>query len=130
MASFVARRPPPDARKFFLHIALRPQDFGFVWTLFNPLGSTGRTTRTSTLRVVPGLAAVADRAASRSPKRPLTNVSTRHTGSLVRAGDLVFHRIKRFFRAADGAIHPLPERTGPSALWYLGNVDGPQRPRG
>ncbi len=29
--------------------------------------------------------------------------------------------------AADGAIHALPERTGPSALWYLGNVDGPQR---
>ncbi len=30
-------------------------------------------------------------------------------------------------RAADGAIHPLPERTGPSALWYPGNVDGHQR---
>src|SRR5208337_533831 len=67
-----------------------------------------------TLPVVPGLAAVADRAASRLPKSPLTNVSIRHTESLVRAGDLVFHRIKRFFRAADGAIHPLPERTGPS----------------
>jgi len=26
--------------------------------------------------------------------------------------------------AADGAIHPLAERTGPSALWYLENVDG------
>src|SRR5271157_5998456 len=128
MASFVARRPPPDARKLFLHIALRPQDFGFVWTLFNPLGSTGQASGIPTLPVVPGLAAVADRAASRLPKSPLTMVSIRHTGSLVRAGDLVFHRIKRFFRAADGTIHPLPERTGPSALRYLGNVDGPQRP--
>ena len=68
MASFVARRTPPDARKFFLHIALRPQDFGFVWTLFNPLGSTCQASGIPTLPVVPGLAAVADRAASRLPQ--------------------------------------------------------------
>jgi len=120
LASFVTCRQPPDARKFFLHIALRPQDFGFVRTLFNPLGTTGQAFGIRTLPVVRGLAAVADRAAFRLPKSPLTNVSIRHTGSLVRAGDLVFHRIKRFFLAADGAIHPLPERTGPSALRYLG----------
>ena len=84
MASFVARRPPPDARKFFLHIALRPQDFGFVWTLFNPLGSTGQASGIPTLPVVPGLAAVADRAASRLAMIALTTLGllTGHSPSL------------------------------------------------
>ena len=45
----------------------------------------------------------------------------------MRAGDLVFHRIKRFFRAADGAIHPLPEQTGPypsgtGEMWMAPNA--------
>jgi hypothetical protein len=125
LASFGRRRQPPDARNSLFYNILHHWDFGFVWTLFNPLGSTGQASGIPTLPVVPGLAAVADRAASRLPKSPLTMVSIRHTGSLVRAGDLVFHRIKRFFRAADGTIHPLPERTGPSALRYLGNVMAP-----
>src|SRR5271157_4324406 len=111
MASFVARRPPPDARKFFLHIALRPQDFGFVWTLFNPLGSTGQASGIATLPVEPGLAAVADRAAPRLPKSPLTNVSIRHTGSLVRAGGRVFGNSPLFCRfsipASSSASHSL-----------------------
>jgi len=115
LTSFGRRRQPPDARNSLFYNTLHHWDFGFVWTLFNPLGSTGEASGIPTLPVVPGLAAVADRAASRLPKSPLTNVSIRHTGSLVRAGDLVFHRIKRFFRAADG----------PSTLC---RSDGPIRP--
>src|SRR5208283_1143560 len=83
----------------------------FVRTLFNPHGSTGRTARTSTLRVVRGLTAAAERAASRLPKSPLTNVSIRHTGSLVRAGDLVFGNSPLFCRfsipASSSASHSL-----------------------
>src|SRR5271157_5476581 len=105
LASFGRRRQPPDARNSLFYNILHHWDFGFVWTLFNPLGSTGQASGIPTLPVVPGLAAVADRAASRLPKSPLTMVSIRHTGSLVCAGDLVFHRIKRFFRAGDGAMH-------------------------
>jgi hypothetical protein len=93
----------------------------FVRTLFNPHGSTGLASGIPTLPVVPGLAAVADRAASRLPKSPLTNVSIRHTGSLVRAGDLVFHRIKRFLRAADGPSTLCRSGRGhpPSSTWEM-----------
>ena len=64
MASFVIRRQPQDERKFLLNIALRRLDFGFVQTLFNPHGFACQASRTPTLRVVPGLTAAADRAAS------------------------------------------------------------------
>src|SRR5271157_4531983 len=90
MGLFAARRPPRDARKFFLDHALHPCDFGFVQSLFNPHGSTGQALRTPTLRVVPGLTAVADGAASGLPRSRLATLSIRESGSLVRAGARVF----------------------------------------
>ena|GEM_PF-5205753 len=90
MTSFVARAQSPDARKFLLHIVLRPRDFGFVRTLFHPHGFACQASQTSTLRVVMTLTAATDRVASRLPKSRLTTVSIRHDGSFVRARDLYF----------------------------------------
>ena len=73
-----------------LKSVLHHWSFGFVQSLFNLHGSTGQSLRTPTLRVVPGLTAVADRAASRLPRSRLTILSIRHSGSLVRAGARVF----------------------------------------
>src|SRR5271157_1392962 len=92
LASFFSRRQPPDERKPLFDRTLHHWDFGFVWSLFNPHGSTGRALLAPTLRVVPGLTAVAARAASRLPKSRLIIFSFRHAGSLVRAGALFFRK--------------------------------------
>jgi len=55
-----------------------------------PHGATGLASRTPTLRVVPGLTAVADGASSRLPRSRLTTLSIRYAGSLVRSGAHVF----------------------------------------
>ena len=57
------------------------------------MGPPVQSLRTPTLRVVPSLTAIADRAASRLPKSRLTILSIRHSGSLVRAGARVFGNI-------------------------------------
>jgi len=72
LASFATRQQPPNARNSLFCNILHHWHFGFVWTLFNPLGSICQTSGIPTLPVVPGLAAVADRAASRLSKSPLS----------------------------------------------------------
>jgi len=75
LASFATRQQPPNARNSLFCNILHHWHFGFVWTLFNPPGAICETSGIPTLPVVPvvpGLAAVADRAASRLSKSPLT----------------------------------------------------------
>jgi len=111
---FATRQQPPNARNSLFCNILHHWHFGFVWTLFNPLGSICQTSGIPNLPVVPvapRLAAVADRAASRLPKSLSPNVSIRHAGSLVRAGGRVSRNSPLFRRfsipASSSASHSL-----------------------
>jgi hypothetical protein len=68
LALFGRLQEPQNARNSLFCNNLHHRHFGFVWTLFNPLGSTGQASGVPTLRVVAGLTAAANRAASRLPK--------------------------------------------------------------
>ena len=121
MTSFGRRRQPPDARNSLFYNTLHHWDFGFVWTLFNPLGSTGEASGIPTLPVVPGLAAVADRAASRLPKSPLTKCQYPTYWITCARRRPCFSPNQAILPGSGRAIHPLPERRAhpPSGSWEM-----------